>query len=315
MENAIVFTLGAIDSNTREWFLCSHNERYYVPPHLEALSTTSRASTPATNIGCEDDDALRAWSAGEGSDAHGEQLQFTFDKPPKNPQLGWVFGSDRKTCDILIGSKQGGVSGSHFRITFDANGRLVLIDMSTLGTAVSYGPQARKEKRKNPQKRKPSRQRDRSNDFTWILFPEVYDKRIVIGEGIPSLPKATIIAISVENMEPRTESHNAKYETLKTAYLDQVHRMIPFGLNIDSHISTAGQTELPSPTRQRQRPIWIDGEDIGNGQFGAVYKVQNVSTGAVYAAKSLFRTGKSYEARWDREVAILRSISHVRIIL
>ncbi|KAF2175816.1 hypothetical protein K469DRAFT_756005 [Zopfia rhizophila CBS 207.26] len=114
------------------------------------------------------------------------------------------------------GSSDDGISGSHFRITFDGQARLVLIDSSTNGTAVSYDGQVRKDKRKNPQDRKRNPPRDKLNDFTWILFPDIEDKRVVIGEGIKDFPDAPVIEFSVEVAEPKTESCKQRYTDLKT---------------------------------------------------------------------------------------------------
>ncbi|OAG07807.1 kinase-like protein, partial [Paraphaeosphaeria sporulosa] len=53
---------------------------------------------------------------------------------------------------------------------------------------------------------------------------------------------------------------------------------------------------------------------IGSGEFGTVYRSVNVSTGVIYAAKKFLRNGKGHRERWDREVALLRNISHDHIV-
>ena len=257
-----------------------------------------------------DSDGLKTWGKSDVSEDLGHQLRFTFEQKPKNIQDGYVFGSNPKTCDVILGRPEHGISGSHFRITFDEQCRLVLIDLSTNGTAVSYNGQARKDKRKNPPDRTRRKPRKKSNDFTWILFPELKNKRVVIGEDIEEFPNAPIFEFLVEVADP------GKPDTyLRHTYLQEIQTAIPFGLNLDSHPTTAGQTESHSP-RQRpsQRPIWIDLEEIGRGEFGTVYQAVDVSTAVIYAAKMFLRSGKDSRERWDREVAILRKISHVKII-
>ena len=232
----------------------------------------------------------------------GPRLRFTFDQIPKNKEA-WVFGSNPQTCDILIGSSRGGTSNSHFRITFDDQKQLVLIDSSAHGTAVSYGNQGRDEKR------------NRSNDFTWILFPYITDTRIVIGHNINRLPKAPVVELLVEVANPELAS-KAEHLRLRDAFLDEMRMSIPFGLNIDTCPTTAGQTESHTPKHlPKQRTIWVDLEKIGSGAFGVVYKTIDVSTGLVYAAKTFMRDYKSDRKLWDKEVAILSKISHVRINL
>ena len=315
----LIFTLRAIGDYAQEAFKDSHHDRFYVPPHPLIIAAASRESSVATNIG--DEDGERGCGGPETRNAEGKgdhrrefshQLRFTFDRRPKNIQEGFIFGSNPKTCDVVLGMPKDGISGSHFRVTFDGQGRLVLIDLSTHGTAVSYDGQARKEKRKNPPDRLRKKPRDKSDDFTWILFPEIKNKRVIIGEDISELPNAPVIEFSVEVVDP--ESREKQYTDLKDAYLDEMRTAIAFGLNIDSHLTTAGQTELHSPRqRSKQRPIWIDLEEIGSGEFGTVYRAVDVTTGEIYAAKTLLRNGKAHRERWDTEVALLRNISHVRI--
>lgn len=113
-------------------------------------------------------------------------------------------------------------------------------------------------------------------------------------------------------MDPEADSCPKQYIDLRNAYLAEMRTAIPFGLNIDSHPTTAGQTESHTPNQyQKQRPIWIDQEEIGRGVSGAVYRTLDVSTGVLYAAKMSMRDGKDDQERWEREVAILRDISHV----
>lgn len=305
----LIFTLKAISGYAQEVFQRSDNQRFYIPPsHHEVVAAASRESTPATNVG-DDNNA-----EGQGDDKRGfcHQLRFTFNQKPRCVERGFVFGSNPKTCDVLLGRPKDGISGSHFRITFNDKHQLVLIDQSTHGTAVSYGGQAWDEKRKNPPDRTQNRIRNASNDFMWILFPEIENKRVIIGHKIDELPNAPTIEFSVEVVDP--EACDDQYRMLSDAYLDEMRTAIPFGLNMDSHLTTAGQTALHSPTqRPKQRPIWINRDCIGSGQFGTVCRVVNVSTGVEYAAKTLLRKGKDIRERWDREVAILRNMSHVRI--
>ena len=311
-DSNLIFILRAISPYAMMAFKDSHNERYYVPQSpFEIVATASRGSTPATNTGDEDN------TEGKGvSKDFSDLLRFTFSQKPRNVERGFVFGSNPKSCDIVIGSSKGGISGSHFRITFDDQDRLVLIDSSTHGTAVSYNGQARKDKRKSPPNRTCNKSQDKSNDFTWILFPEVKNKRVIIGENIESFPNAPVIEFSMEIAEPKTEYCIKRHGELKNAFLDEMRTKIPFGLNIDSHLTTAGQTGSHSPKLgAKQRPIWIDGEEIGSGEFGTVYQAFDVSTGEVYAAKTFLRKGNGFRERWNKETAILRGMSHVRVYL
>ncbi|KAF2192913.1 hypothetical protein K469DRAFT_693013 [Zopfia rhizophila CBS 207.26] len=236
------FSPRAIDTRTQEAFKDPQNKRFYIPPpHLEVVAATSRESTPATNVGDEDN------TEGNGDDSEdvSHQLRFTFDRKPRNIKQGFVFGSNTKTCDVILGRPKDGISGSHVRITFNDQGLLVLVDMSTHGTAVSYGGQAWDEKRKNLPDQTRNKLRDKSNDFTWILFPKIENKRVIIGHKIDELPNAPVIEFLVEITDPK--SYREQYTKLRNAYLEEMRMAIPFGLNINSHLTTAGQTESHSP--------------------------------------------------------------------
>lgn len=198
----------------------------------------------------------------------------------------------------------------YFRITYNDAFQLVLIDQSTHDTAVSYGNQARLEKRKNPADRQRNRKRDCSNDFSWILFPEIPNKRVIIGHMIAELSHAPVVEFSVHIASHRATQK--QHATLRAAYVRDMLNAIPFDLDIDSHLPTAGHTSpRPLQSRYKQPSVWVDGEEIGSGEFAVVYKTVNVSTGKVFAAKSLLRHKADIQQRWDKEVEILSRISHV----
>lgn len=285
----LVFILGAISNSARNAFSGCHNSRFYkfVPVHGDIAAGCSRASTPATNTGNDGYDSedfaqedAETWSP--------HQLHFTLEGKPRNLKEGWLFGSDKKKCDVVLGTPKDGISGVHFRITYNDTSQLVLIDQSTHGTAVSYGTweQARFEKRRNPSNRQRGERRNPLNDFSWILFPGVENKRVVIGHMIAELPHAPIVEFSVQiAMHTKTaQQHSA----LKAAYIEEMRSTIPFDIDIDSRLTTAGHTSPHfSQSSRNQRTVWLDGEEIGHGQFATVYKTVNVSTGTVFAAKVL----------------------------
>lgn len=224
-----------------------------------------------------------------------------FDHRPKNILDGFVFGSHPTACDIVPGGPSDGIGASHFSITFHEENPtwLVLKDTSRHGTAVSYHGQARDDKR------------NRADNFTWILFPGDGEQKLILGHQIDEklLPGAPFIEFSVE--VAGHESCVRAYTGLRDAYLATMRNALLSGLNTDSQPSTAGQTRLHSPKQQaKQRPIWIDLNEIGRGAFGVVHIVVDVSTGNQYAARTLpLRT----PGQMGREVNILREISHVSL--
>jgi hypothetical protein len=274
---------------------------------FEIANATSQQSSVATNIGDEDSerdgDAPETQNR-EEKDDHCEDfrphLRFTFNQKPKNIQDRYVFGSNPKTCDVILGSSNNSISGSHFRITFDDKKRLVLTDSSALRTTVSYSGRARDKIRKNPQDQKQNRERDKLNDFKWILFPRIKKSVIVRGVKVPSNPNNDDpkIEFLVEVVDTGAESCLEQYIDLRDAYLNEIQTAILFSLNIDSHLTTAGQTELHSLKQSaKQRPIWINQKEIGSGEFRTVCQAVNVSTGKTYAAKTFMRRGADFQKR------------------
>ncbi|KAG5745897.1 hypothetical protein H9Q72_010198 [Fusarium xylarioides] len=60
-----------------------------------------------------------------------ENLCFTTDHVPKNPPAGFVFGSDREKCDVLLHTdNKTGISGRHFAVTFTQYGKVILKSLS-----------------------------------------------------------------------------------------------------------------------------------------------------------------------------------------
>lgn len=76
-------------------------------------------------------------------------------------------------------------------------------------------------------------------------------------------------------------------------------------VNVRSRNTSTAQSEAVTP---RQGPIYLQQEPIGEGAFGRVYKLVDVSTGEPYAGKAFFRSV------WNREVAIMRKVKHVGVL-
>ncbi|KAK5141074.1 hypothetical protein LTR04_002730, partial [Oleoguttula sp. CCFEE 6159] len=239
-----ILTLVAVSDSAKAAFALSTNRDRYLPPSFDDYS--SRESTPFPNHQEESD--------GAGS---GHRLQLAFDRPPKDIQQGFVFGTDPQLCDVLLGERrgQGSISGRHFCITLDAQGRVIVRDFSKCGTIVSYDGQARDQKR---------------SYFTWIIFQGLEKIKVhLAGTNF----KFQIKLAEHENCEPKYLEHvNTFLEERRTleesgpavSHLDM--------LDIHSRNTTAAPSEPLSP---RQGPIYLLHEELGRGEFGRVYKVIN----------------------------------------
>lgn len=260
----LIMSIRAVDPLAAEALCLPHNKDRYMHSSGEDFDIRSREPTPLSSQEVEDSCP---------------RLRLTFDKRPKNISQGFVFGSDSKRCDILLGNKRSGVSGVHFCITFDRQGRLVLTDTSSGGTAVSYNGQVADQRRKN---------------FRWILFRN-WEIKVRVRR------RAFIFELEVASHE----TCKLIYEENIRAYLQESQSTLPeIGqMEVQYQESTAAPTECATPNR---RPIYLLGRRIGSGGFGSVYKATNVSKGVVLAAKK-FNTGSSF----DVEVAIMKTVFHV----
>jgi hypothetical protein len=263
-----ILTLKSTQEVVREALKLPHNAERYVPP--ERPDVESRETTPFLEQ--ENDEALLE---------RPPQLRLTFDKPPRDITRGYSFGTERKRCDVLLGAKrrEGNISGVHFYITFDKEGRITLKDESTHGTAVSYEGIGQEHKRRN---------------FQWILFP---GREIQV-----HLPND----FNFDIMLARHDTCNTRYAANVASYLKYSGTAITSlgSLNIESGDSSIAPSESLSPS---QRPIYLPGEVLGEGSFGRVLLVTDVSTAELYAAKEP-RRGMDL----SKETAIMRGVAHVR---
>ena len=280
-------------------FCLEKNESRYLPPTQEIPeypAISSREATPAQELSNDD---YREYDS-----TH--RLQLTFGEKPKDPSKGYCFGTNLEKCDILLGDRGAyGISGSHFYVTFDdqfkdnVDGKphLILKDLSTNGTAVSYSGQASEEVR---------------HRFIWILDLEKEEGKWEI-------------KINVRGLEFKVEF--ASHETCEAEYDENVKKFLKYsrtadpaidGIQLDSFMTTGSLTP-------GQCPIYIHERNLGRGSFGGVDKVVNVSTGAIYACKEFYepqwRKGKERrrQQREDwlnqvrREIRIMEDNPHVSI--
>jgi len=282
-------------------FRHEHNKNYYLPPTRgiqERPITSSREATPAAN-----EELVKNYRLYDST----HRLRLTLDKEKKvnNSIQGFVFGTDPKVCDVLLGPSRGdrGISGLHFRITFDVapdkSMRLVLKDSSSNGSAVSYSGQAEPEVRRH---------------FTWILDLEKDDGDWEIEVHVWGLRFKVELA--------RHETCKAEYDKKVQDFLVHDREAPPAldGLRIDSNTTTAQPSQ---PLTPRKFPIYIRDDNLGSGSFGEVKKVINVSTGAIYARKEFYepqwRKGGGHRGqqredwleRIRREIRIMRENPHV----
>ena len=207
----------------------------------------------------------------------------------KNPAAGFTFGRNPARCDVVLADeKEKNVSNIHFSISLNANGILMLEDLSTNGTAV---------------------------DGQW------YRKTAGPKHATTMLQPNTDIAVFTKNKEmvsfmvrypPRgeyTEAYNAKLRDYIT------RRPGMEGTNIVPSISTYDTS---------YGMHWNGGSTynvvghLGKGAFATVYKLATKRDGKVFAAKELdkrrFMKNGILDLKVENEMKIMASLRHPNIV-
>ena len=260
----------------RAWNRPQNRDRC-LPAAESVVDVSSRENTPAV-------------------DQPRSQIQLTFDGKPKNLEKGFVFGSDRRTCDVFLGERGAGFSRQQFCITFNKRGEVIFKNPSRKETQVDYNGED------------PSRR----TQFTWILFDTYDNIKITLG---------TDDLIFKVKWPKNRQYCLAEYEAHRNAYFEDCRTALPpiSQLGMESQRSTAPTTARHSPRQESPGlehpeqptppPIYLLEEKIGDGGSGTVYKAVDVSKGHVYAAKR-FR-----DDTWKKEVEMLMKVSHVSVFI
>ena len=256
-----------------------HNKDQYLKPSTFVDDCQTRETTPV-NSGV---DGVLV----DGLD-YLPRLYLAFGQKCKIPGR-FTFGSDPELCDVLLASTRGGqnISGRHFHITFDTQQRPVLEDVSTNGITVSYGEQARLQRRRH---------------FRWILFHN--QGAIILALRQKNRETNRLSAFRVHLPPPnvtRKKEYQDKVKNFMVGAQDVLHSFD--ALNLPSQQTSIAPSKILSP---KPRLICIKGTELGEGMFARVFKVFDVSTGLEYAGKEFVR----FNARW-KEVEILRGLCHV----
>lgn len=275
MENTIC-VLRPVSASAPAAFGHQHNKTWYTPASPSWIEY-GREPTPATEIADTEDDDL----CNSNLDS---TICLTFNPQPKDIKQGFVFGSS-STCDIILGTPKNRISARHFRITYDDQGRLVLIDQSTNGTTLKFDGQSSTRRH-----------------FQWIVLPEY--KQIEVKIGKPPV-EFSIKVPAYSDLQKHQLIRNSYVALIKQSQKNDRKEPSPNDFNhltVRSSDATALATAIQTPNHEK---VYIVGPEIGRGVFAQVKKVTDVSTGNVYASK-IFKKG--YDAR---EARIMTKVRHV----
>ena len=278
MESHLVASLVALNERTRQAWAHPHNKGFYTPASFQGSSVRdgkSRESTPG-DADMNNSNYVHATEP---------EIRLFLDHRPKNMRMGWVFGSDRNTCDVYCGeydkSQRYNIGRQTFSITINNQGQVVLNHLKdTNRTQVKYDDQ------------KPG---DR-HAFVWIMLPNCRNIFVITANQL----KFQVIVVNPDKLTEHVRSSRSR---LISYFLTDVKDSMPL-LSADSGPRSAYSAQVSTPKTQ---PFYYVHKDrpLGNGAFGQVHIVVDVSTGIEYAGKKFF--GDFYRS----EANILAKQNHV----
>ncbi|KAI0432722.1 kinase-like domain-containing protein [Xylaria sp. FL1042] len=205
-------------------------------------------------------------------------LRVTTDHEPKSTSVGFMFGSDKDVCDILVATEwQGGISKKHFALQIEmpsGHGTLIFKSHTRHGTRVSSAEM--------PRKLVQTQRAISENDRELSVF---------------------ISGLKIQLLFPDHRAHEAEWQQNWSEYCRRYSSQVPV-LNHLTIKSASTVTSIPWEGRYHL------GAELGAGAFGTVRLVTDARTGQRYAAKQ-YRT---LDCRKEIDLPFLKSLSHESII-
>ena len=252
-----------------------HNESFYLPPRVEVTK-----KDPQEVVVNPDGTSRQPTPSSEDVRVSEPALQIDFSKKPKKPELGYVLGSDRKSCDILLGLVDDCISNQMFAVSFNQYNEVVMKSSAKNATVVKYGRRIAKR-----------------TNFTWIFPP---------GQEEIFVSIANTIEFSVE--VPTHEKDKIAYEAKCRNFMMQANNamVIIDLLNLSSRPETKLVSGVKTSHAAAEPPFYLQTEQIGEGGFGMVYKARSMPNvnGKTVALKKF----KSKNA-WTLEADVLRKLA------
>lgn len=225
--------------------------------------------------------ASKARSQREGTqEPVATKLVLKFSTKPRMGGGEFVVGSG-EAADIRLGSQKEGVSARHLLIGFDANRNVTVKDVSSFGSVIRYVGPGNDEKRTVGDKHKPS---------CWV-----------IPQGWPVLIRIESYSFSLVRPDV---SRFKQYRENVDAFMQAARSD---GLNFFSNLALASgpHTGAVATPQGGVRKAYIQGQLLGEGGAGRVYKMYDSSTWEPMAGKLFNNT-----TNLDKEVEIISKLNH-----
>lgn len=174
-------------------------------------------------------------------------LRFTTEHIPRSPAAGFVFGTDQKTCDVLLHvDRSSGISGKQFAITFTDTGVVILRNLSRRGATIKE-----------------------NGGYTKLETQRYIDDSSTVSLNIADL------VINIE--KPWVASDfGPEYDRFLTKVCSAAPDISQMRL----------QSSSTSTLRAGWAPWYILGQEIGRGATGVVHKATSIHDGQVFAIKT-----------------------------
>ncbi|KAG6040037.1 hypothetical protein E4U41_001612 [Claviceps citrina] len=205
-------------------------------------------------------------------------LHFTTDHMPKNPSAGFVFGTDKDSCDVLLHPDQStGISGQQFAVTFRTrDGAMFLKDLSPSTTMISIDGQ----------------------HLIYLTEERFITQMDVINVYLPNL-----VLVLVKGIDEDVEGDYVRF-------LDRLGSIPP---NL-SQLRLSSVSSVSNFSALLTDPLfpYCFGHMLGNGTSADVHVACHRRTGAIVAVKCFASNGGLGALR--KEARTLRSLHHDHII-
>ncbi|KAF2463014.1 Pkinase-domain-containing protein [Lindgomyces ingoldianus] len=223
----------------------------------------------------------------------GNDIALRMSSPIVQPNLGFVFGRNPRSTDILFGQDSGKrISNQHFRIFLNNEGVLMLEDMSTNGTIV--------------------------DDILLKSRDQRFSKVRMLASGsiicIHSTNEAEMIKFVV-----RIPSRVAYLDRFQTNLENFLTRCITDKGKLETAIQRMGKNQFGGPSMK-----WDGGSKyniiglLGKGAFATVHQLATKMEGKLLAAKELekrrFMKNGLLDKKIDNEMKIMQGLRHPNIV-
>ncbi|KAK3335134.1 checkpoint kinase [Cercophora scortea] len=219
-------------------------------------------------------------------------IRVTFDCIPKT-RHGVRAGRGMDAELFLPGYLN--ISTYHFALTFDANYCLIVRDLGpTWGTAVIYDDM----------------KRGRWRNFDWIVGGSNFLRKVKsIVVDVADILRFRLV---VPQYDVSSKSFRDKVDRFRAGTMDAQHVLDLGRMGPLSQVNTTGPSGAQTPAPGPGKPATVY-KELDMGGFGIVSHVWDVRTGEQYALKQP-RKDSGYGAQWEREIAIMKRISHKHIV-